>query len=136
MTTKNKILQTYVRNRLIGSGVLCSMLVAFFWMSDSKIIRKQLNIPQKNHVDTNTRMNIMIKILITLCCLLIFGSYAYDTKEKTKAKLSELTKKYLAYVSKNYPEAAHMQEIMKLGASCIEQETASFGKCMKIMEIY
>ena len=27
-----------------------------------------------------------------------------------------------------------MQEIMKLGASCIEQETASFGKCMKIIE--
>ena len=31
-------------------------------------------------------------------------------------------------------EYYHMQEIMKLGASCIEQETASFGKCMKIME--
>lgn len=31
-------------------------------------------------------------------------------------------------------EYYHVQEIMKLGVSCIEQETASFGKCMKIME--
>lgn len=31
-------------------------------------------------------------------------------------------------------EYYHMQEIMKLGATCIEQESASFGKCMKIME--
>ena len=31
-------------------------------------------------------------------------------------------------------EYYHIQEIMKFGTSCIEQETASFGKCMKIME--
>lgn len=31
-------------------------------------------------------------------------------------------------------EYYHIQEIMKFGVSCIEQETASFGKCMKIME--
>ena len=30
-------------------------------------------------------------------------------------------------------EYYHMQEIMKFGATCIEQESASFGKCMKIM---
>ena len=30
-------------------------------------------------------------------------------------------------------EYYHIQEIMKFGVSCIEQETASFGKCMKIM---
>lgn len=31
-------------------------------------------------------------------------------------------------------EYYHIQEIMKFGVHCIEQETASFGKCMKIME--
>lgn len=30
-------------------------------------------------------------------------------------------------------EYYHIQEIMKFGVSCIEQETASFGKCMEIM---
>lgn len=112
MAKENKVLNTYVRNRLIGSGLLCSVLLAFFWTADSNVIRKQLNLPQKNNISTNTRMNIMIKILITLCCLLIFGSHVYDTKENAKTKFSDLTKKYLAYVSKTYPEAAHVQEII------------------------